>query len=203
MNVKLRIVAPRHQPWGLFLFFLLLLPVTTLLVSWRPSVAPADAPNAPHAPEAVVQREFYLSVAPLAAKSATQACAAGYHFASLWEVADVSKLKYNTELGYKTADSGSGPPTVAGWIRTGGDDANSSQIAGTTNCNLWTSSDKSAFGSVAGLATAWESNAGVVSFWDPGVSACSVQRRVWCVENEFPNVGEAYLPMIQLNAVQQ
>jgi hypothetical protein len=45
--------------------------------------------------------------------------------ASMWEISDPSNLRYDTQLGVTTADSGFGPPAgtsfVAffGWVRTG------------------------------------------------------------------------------------
>ena len=55
-------------------------------------------------------RQFYLTEAVVQGDQPITACAAGYHFASFWEIADPSNLKYNTTLGYTWSDSGQGPP---------------------------------------------------------------------------------------------
>src|SRR5512133_3687902 len=62
---------------------------------------------------------FYLTKTSHNGAEALTACAAGYHMASFWEIRDPSNLRYNTAYGYKTDDSGLGPPTAGGWIRTG------------------------------------------------------------------------------------
>lgn len=65
-------------------------------------------------------RQFYLTTSTFNGSQPLRACAAGYHFASFWEILDPSNLVYNTTLGYQNADSGFGPPTnVTGFIRSG------------------------------------------------------------------------------------
>ena len=65
-------------------------------------------------------REFYLTKTSFDGAHALTACASGFHMASLWEIFNVSVLEYDTSLGFTSADSGFGPPTVQnGWIRTG------------------------------------------------------------------------------------
>src|SRR5262245_25332331 len=66
-------------------------------------------------------RKFYLTQDnTFDALEAPNACAAGYHMASLWEIFDPSSLVYDTALGHLSGD-GSGPPEFhIGWIRTGG-----------------------------------------------------------------------------------
>ena len=58
-------------------------------------------------------RQFYLTSALAIGDEALTACAAGYHMASLWEITDLSNLRYNTSLGQASGDSGQGPPTSA------------------------------------------------------------------------------------------
>ena len=55
------------------------------------------------------RRSFYLTQTEHTGSQALTACAEDYHMASLWEILDPSNLRYNTELGYTRADSGSGP----------------------------------------------------------------------------------------------
>ncbi len=58
-------------------------------------------------------RQFYLTRNRFQGDEALTACAPGYHMASLWEIHDVTYLRYNTALGSTQADSGLGPPSVA------------------------------------------------------------------------------------------
>ena len=56
------------------------------------------------------RKSFYLTRVTHNASQALSACAEGYHMASLWEIHDPSNLRYDTELGFTTDDSGFGPP---------------------------------------------------------------------------------------------
>ena len=66
-------------------------------------------------------QQFYIStdMGIVDGSNATSACAAGYYMASLWEIYDTSNLECNTSLGSTLGDSGSGPPGLNGWVRTG------------------------------------------------------------------------------------
>jgi len=67
-------------------------------------------------------RYFYLTEETHFGDTVTDACGRGYHFASVWELLDLSSLTYNFERGYVNMDSGDGPPAeMAGWVRTGTD----------------------------------------------------------------------------------
>jgi len=105
-------------------------------------------------------REYYLTKGTfqgnqiLSPPAATPACAPGFHFASLWEIFDTSNLKYATSLGLTQDDSGSGPPTILGWVRTGFS-KETSAMAGQANCNAWTSNASSANGTIAELGPGW------------------------------------------------
>lgn len=64
----------------------------------------------------------------------TGVCADGFHFASMWEIVDVSNLKWDVTRGSFTGDSGEGP--IVGWwgcVWTGGGPDTSDTI-GSTNC---------------------------------------------------------------------
>jgi hypothetical protein len=99
-------------------------------------------------------REFYLTKTLFPPTGALQACSTGYHMASLWEIFNVSTLKYNTELGTTSSDSGSGPPYQSGWIRTGYV-ANNNPTPGVANCNGWTDNSFNDHGSAVRLQTDW------------------------------------------------
>jgi hypothetical protein len=132
------------------------------------------------------RRAFYLT--PLDAYDGSQAlnaCAAGFHMASLWEIHDPSNLRYDTTRGFATADSGSGPPSGwGGWIRTGNDALGESNVVGAINCNAWTSNSVNHFGSGVLLQLQWGSLAeSLISPWRAGGAACNIQIKVWCVED--------------------
>ena len=84
------------------------------------------------------RRSFYLTQTSHTGSQALTACAEDYHMASLWEILDPSNLRYNTELGHKKADSGSGPPVAYGFARTGREALGGGPI-GAINCHAWTS----------------------------------------------------------------
>ena len=110
-------------------------------------------------------RQFYLTPFAEPGADAPTACAAGYHFASLWELTDPSNLKYNTSLGLTLADSGQGPPQWTGWVRTGYV-ANTSGAAGRANCDGWTSSDALDYGTFATLPADWSESPGWLGWLD-------------------------------------
>jgi hypothetical protein len=127
-------------------------------------------------------RQFYLSYLNIYnGANADTACATDYHFASLWEILDPSNLKYNTTLGYTLPDSGSGPPTRAGWVRTGYSSYNSPSIAGQANCSAWTTT--SGYGTSAGLVSDWNAGTEDMHVWEVFSPECSGTGRVWCLED--------------------
>lgn len=129
-------------------------------------------------------RKFYLTQTSHSGSQALTACAAGYHMASLWEIFDTSNLKYDTALGLTTADSGFGPPHVAGWIRTGNVTAETGNVLGIGNCNAWTSASFDHFGTEVRLPVFWNfTPATDISPWDANSIHCSAPISVWCVQD--------------------
>jgi hypothetical protein len=126
-------------------------------------------------------RQFYLSSTPFDGNEVLGACAAGYHMASFWEIADPSNLKYNTDLGSKLSDSGQGPPATQGWVRTGY--ISGTDVTGRANCALWTSDSSGDSGSHAFFHSEWDGAHAELSVWSVGTTICSSERRVWCVED--------------------
>ena len=127
-------------------------------------------------------RKFYLTRTQHTGAEALSACAAGYHMASAWEILDTSNLRYDTDLGRTTDDSGFGPPALPGWIRTG----NSSSAGpgpGRSNCRAWTSAGGLDAGSTLMLNLVWEEEARVISPWQGTPSMCSLPHSVWCVQD--------------------
>ncbi len=162
-----------------FLVAVLLLASITLLLATKDDLATAS-------PELVTgQRRYYITDLAQQPNQALTACAAGFHFASLWEIADPSGLQYDTTLGQTTLDSGGGPSTTQGlgWVRTGYNFADVNNTAGHANCNLWTSNNNSHYGTVAVLPQIWTSGAQDLSVWDVDVRTCNFTLGVWCVED--------------------
>src|SRR5262245_15041048 len=102
-------------------------------------------------------RSFYLTRDFFTGSEALSACADGYHMASLLEIFDSSNFKYDTTVGLRADDSGSGHPSfaAAAWIRTGYASSGQSQIAGEVNCFAWTSNTILDSGTIVGLNPNW------------------------------------------------
>ena len=125
------------------------------------------------------RRSFYLTQTSLNGGQPLTACAEGYHMASLWEIFDPSNLRYDTELGLTSLDSGSGPPSLAeGWIRTGNN-------ANASHCQVWTSANAMFNGTVVNLETSggWTEPARAASPWLSREFSCNVTLFVWCVQD--------------------
>ena len=144
-------------------------------------VVEASAPNAPSAGSTGL-RQYYMTQSGYTGSNALTACASGYHMASLWEIVDPSNLEYNTSLGFTLADSGQGPPTFYwGWVRTGYTSSVAS-IAGQANCNGWTNSNHSSYGTYVNLPSSWTAGQDV-NVWQTGAYYCDTALYVWCVED--------------------
>lgn len=127
-------------------------------------------------------RQFYLGGGG-SGNSVSTSCAAGYHMASLWEIADPSNLKYNTTLGITQSDTGEGPPTsMIGFVRTGYT-SNGSTTAGRANCLGWTSGSVAHDGTTAQLPDNWTSGSQNIGVWQVSVMDCIPGARVWCIED--------------------
>lgn len=156
-------------------------------LTWGRQDAAASSPPAPLAASADM-RQFYLSGSGNSGAQALNACASGYHTASLWEIIDPSNLKYDTSRGTTLADSGSGPPAmpVGGWVRTG-HESRTSNLAGQANCAAWTSASGTDYGTYLALPYDWTQAGGGgwanFNIWYAGTSTCDYSARVWCVED--------------------
>jgi hypothetical protein len=133
---------------------------------------------------ACASRRFYMTQGSHHGDSALQACAPGFHFASLWEILDPSGLRYDTTLGLSAPDSGEGPPgsIAIGWIRTGWS-ASGAGSAGLSNCEAWTSPLQSDEGTLVSLSLGWNGSSFPVDPWVPFTSPCDLPHAVWCVED--------------------
>jgi hypothetical protein len=129
-------------------------------------------------------RQFYLTLLAFDGDDVLTACEAGYHMASLWEIADPSNLKYNTVLGSTKPDSGQGPPSDRhGWVRTGYESSEYSTIVGIANCEAWTRDSHDYFGTVLSLPSAWTISEEDMGVWAALGGYCDFNYRVWCVED--------------------
>jgi hypothetical protein len=148
-------------------------------LAWGQEEAVASNPQAPLAASTGL-RQYYITTSHHNGADADAACASGYHMASLWEILDTANLEYNTALGGTEADSGQGPPTCShGWVRTGYYSDNSN-TPGVGNCNGWTSSDGSDYGTVARLPCDWTQTQDV-HVWQAWTETCDWPSTVWCV----------------------
>lgn len=147
-------------------------------------------------------RNYYLTETLHTGHNVIDACVPGYHFASIWEIADPSSLKYNTSLGLTSPDSGSGPPVaidlfgvyhVVGWVRTGYTNS-STETPGRANCLGWATQDSSASGTIANLPSNWNSGEQDIGLWNIGLSTCDYSLSVWCVQDD--SLWNNFLPLI-------
>jgi hypothetical protein len=200
-RVRLRIRWHRRVALRALLSQMLLSAVLLAALTLNPARATAPS-SPPSASVALGVRQFYLTKKPVEAYQAPTACAQGYHFASLWEMADPSSLQYNTSLGLTSADSGAGPPTAIqrvaaqGWVRTGYE-ASLSGVAGRANCNAWRSGPLIGSGTVASLPSDWAGGEQDVGVWNVDTRACDTSARVWCVQDD--SVLRAFLPLVLRN----
>lgn len=141
------------------------------------------------------RRRYYLTQTSPTGSSgdaALDACAAGFHMASLWEIFDTSMLAYDSVLGLTNDDSGAGPPTGSyGYVRTGNTSNNTTPSAGTSNCLAW--SDSSGYGTMLSLEKRWyvsssnpqEPAQATIIPWRASNTTCIVPGiHVWCVEDD-------------------
>jgi hypothetical protein len=136
-------------------------------------------------------REYYLTAAEYYGNQPLGVCAAGFHMANLFEIADPSNLRYAHDHpdAQNRHDSGTGPPSgVNGWIRTG-ESSRTDPIPGFSNCNTWQTNEASSAGTTALLPNDWANPAlGMLALvwgtpWAAIHNSCSEQIRVWCVED--------------------
>jgi hypothetical protein len=149
-------------------------------LAWGHEEVTASSPRAPLA-ASTGMRKYYLTTDAYTGDQPTGAgvCASGYHMASLWEILDPSNLEYNADLGRARDDSGAGPPTYDGWVRTGYS-SNNGTTAGQANCNSWSTTD--GYGTRARMTSDWTGTKHM-HVWFVGTTGCSTSRYVWCVEN--------------------
>jgi hypothetical protein len=127
-------------------------------------------------------RQYYLTELTHNGAEALDACALGYHFASMWEIAAPSNLKYNVDLGHQWGDAGQGPPSGrVGWVRTGYLDS-TGVTPGRANCDVWTSDSGIDDGTVAILNSNWTASV-EMGVWAVYAYDCAQKHQVWCIED--------------------
>lgn len=201
--VRLRIRVYLHSEAGparrlpLVLAMLLVAGLLTgILGSGHPAMATGSVNNT--ATAAGVRRpSYYLTDLNYDADQALAACASGYHMASLWELLDVSTLiyAYDHPDAHTKDDSGQGPPAEwYGWVRTGWD-SSASDIAGIGNCQAWTSTASSDYGSIARLDRNWTTSPTAAAPWDTRAFYCGGISPVWCMET-LDRISQTFLPLV-------
>jgi len=131
-------------------------------------------------------RRFYQTKGSVSGAQTLTACAPGFHFASLWEIYDVSTLEYDERLGYSHPGAGRGPSSVAeAWVRTGFSQVWLGDDRFEPNCNSWSSDSPDEFGAAVKLETDWREGTvqSPIAPWRPYRMNCVKSFRVWCVED--------------------
>jgi hypothetical protein len=129
------------------------------------------------------QRLYYLTADTYNGAQARDACDAGFHMASMWEILDPTDLRYETIRGSTGQDAGSGPPSgQPGWIRTGNPGLVVVGAPGGNSCDGYSSTSGS--GTTVALPVTWEGDANSwVPWWNPTLSLCGTSSRVWCIQD--------------------
>jgi hypothetical protein len=188
------------MPRGALVLVLLAVGLLTTL-----TLAFAIVPSSPSSPGTTSGlRQFYLSKTYVSGSGAITACAEGYHFASIWEIAGLSNLKYNIDLGRVSSDSGQGPPTAVmflgnpiparGWVRTGYSSSATSPF-GQANCSVWSSNSGFQAGTVASLPSDWTGGGQDIGVWETETRSCNMLTGVWCIQDDVS--WYVYLPVVQ------
>ena len=126
------------------------------------------------------RRWFYLTTTTHNGANALTACEAGFHMASIFEIFDVSNLRYDAGRGRTKDDSGLGPPmTSGGWVRTG-EAAYTADWVGVSNCDVWTSPNPSHYGTHVHLSSDWPV---AQRIWAATTFTCGAAMPVWCVQD--------------------
>src|SRR6266540_1994523 len=148
-------------------------PLTAMALAFVLLGSPALTSNTAEATEPVknhdTRRAFYLTKGTFPGGQALNACASGFHMASIWEI-NAPALGAGSD------------PTAVGWIRTGTSDS---------NCQRWTSSSPADLGSVGlpilddkGPRWALGSDATGGGFACDGTSGgARLNPGVWCVQD--------------------
>ena len=121
----------------------------------------------------IVWRSYYLTKAwSTGVFDPDTVCEDGYHMASIFELKHPTEMVYNTDLGFIADDSGYGPSTRWGWVRSGWP----SSIY--QNCSVWTST-----GGEGLMAHPSLSNP---SGWTSIPDLCAYTHHYWCISDVTP-----------------
>lgn len=175
---------------------LTLLLLIALLLALIGSFGDAQASRSPSQPafNAMQVGSYYLTSGSYTGNLADEACAAGYHMATLWEILDTSNLVYDTSLGYQhtPGDGGAGPPTtILGWVRTGSTPSIGA-TPGSGNCAVWTHGIAGTYGSVIYLPNNWSAPGSTMGPWVTDFRECNQPQQVWC----YRSPAQLFLPAI-------
>jgi hypothetical protein len=132
----------------------------------------------------MVRRRFYMTTSSYDGKNAANPgnCAAGFHFAGLYEIFDPSLLQYDHSLGVTGEDAGEGPiagVTHLAWVRTG-EIMSTTGTEGEANCDAWSSVGGDGSGAYLGeFGLVGQTSAP----WRAFINDCSFSFAIWCVED--------------------
>jgi hypothetical protein len=185
INISLRF----ERRWYLvaLISIFLLLVISLVSQGWQQQGAAAANELADTLTMAQWPRLYYLTMSNYdgAAADGTDGngagvCASGYHFASFWELQDLSNSRYDIAHGVGRGDSHLGPPSgYLGWVRTG-NDSSGDAVAGEANCSTWSEPGESFNGTAIQLPTDWSMGVSRIP-WQAEARACSSDLPVWCL----------------------
>ena len=185
-RIKIKIQITSHSKDSACLVLIILVGLFLALLVLKPQHADAAVLEERDDSGLYLLRKYYLTPTKYDGVGTSMACTDGYHMASLWEILDLSNLKYNPVLGLTSPDSGQGPPTQdsAAWVRTGYQSAGAlSDGKGRANCHAWSSAESYEWGSYILLSNYWNVDR-IFDAWRPLIGACNNQFRVWCVADQ-------------------
>jgi hypothetical protein len=184
-RIRIRLRYDRRADLTTVVALALLLCGLLVYLAWGREQAAMASANSLNSASTGSLRSYYLTKANFYGSqvNAANVCSSGYHFASLWEIAQTATLVYNTTLGQTLPDSGLGPQSgYTGWIRTGGPSSSAkADPPGEANCNTWTAG-LGHYGTVASPQYDWSrSAANTFLGWRVITADCTVKTSAWCV----------------------
>jgi len=174
----------------------LALAAIVLLVAGRGAAGSAPRSAVAAATTSTRPQRVYVTSANYDGSAAPTACSSGYHMAGLWEIADLSAIRYAYDHpdAHIQLDSGYGAPSNWwGWVRTGGDPS-ATNAAGQANCNAWTTAESGTYGTLVRINAVWTSASTTISPWQAQTWSCAGIAPVWCAEDTV-TLSRVFLPL--------
>mgnify|MGYP001826760221 CR=1 FL=1 len=116
----------------------------------------------------ITHQSYYLAQEVSVPFNPETICTDGYHMASMYELLHTAGMVYNFLEGITVDDSGYGPPSAYGWVRSGlNTDINE-------NCSLWTDTD--------GWSWVARPDHHEPTGWSVIISTCD-SNKLWCISD--------------------